>query len=325
MTQIALDKACDLCHNIFTILLTQQQSCSLLQVCILGEKLMGAIDFSNYSTNTIYYGGSEKKIGITVGDNRYMLKFRKKTAFGTRNNHISEYIGSRIFGLLGFDVQETYLGTYNGEEVVACRDFNVAGKQFVPFNDVGESTLEHDKERYQYSYEDIMKMLRDNSKLTNVEDTIAMFWRIYIVDAFLGNFDRHGANWGFMKENNTYTLAPIFDNGSCLFPNMTDMDDMMTVINSREETDKRVYSFPTSQIQLNGKKSSYYDVINSLSYDECNKALEYVHNRIDMNQIRNLVDNTPLINDVQRQFYKHMLDARYNAIIDASFRKLQVR
>ena len=41
---------------------------------------------------------------------------------------------------------------------------------FVPFDDVGESTLDQDKELYQYSYEDIMQMLRDNSKLTNVDE-----------------------------------------------------------------------------------------------------------------------------------------------------------
>ena len=34
------------------------------------------------------------------------------------------------------------------------------------------------------------------------------------MDALLGNFDRHGANWGFIKEDNKYTIAPIFDNGS---------------------------------------------------------------------------------------------------------------
>ena len=45
---------------------------------------------------------------------------------------------------------------------------------------------------------------------------------MYIVDAFLGNFDRHGANWGFLKKNNKYSLAPIFDNGSSLFPQMID-------------------------------------------------------------------------------------------------------
>ena len=57
-----------------------------------------------------------------------------------------EYIGSHIFAALGFQVQETYLGTYRNSQVVACRDFNVQGVQFVPFNDVGESTLDQDKE-----------------------------------------------------------------------------------------------------------------------------------------------------------------------------------
>ena len=46
------------------------------------------------------------------------------------------------------------------------------------------------------------------------------------MDALLGNFDRHGANWGFIKEDNKYTIAPIFDNGSCLFPNLVDEEEM---------------------------------------------------------------------------------------------------
>ena len=46
------------------------------------------------------------------------------------------------------------------------------------------------------------------------------------MDVVLGNFDRHGANWGFIKEDNKYTIAPIFDNGSCLFPNLVDEEEM---------------------------------------------------------------------------------------------------
>lgn len=42
-----------------------------------------------------------------------------------------------------------------------------------------------------------MQMLRDNSKLTNVEEMISAFWEVYIVDALLGNFDRHGCFRGF--------------------------------------------------------------------------------------------------------------------------------
>ena len=104
------------------------------------------MDFSNYEVSNTYFGGSEKKIGLIISGSEYMIKFQKQTEFGKRNNHISEYIGSHIFELLGFKVQETYLGTYKGEQVVACKNFIEDGYQFVPFNDVGESTLDQDKE-----------------------------------------------------------------------------------------------------------------------------------------------------------------------------------
>lgn len=281
------------------------------------------MDFSNYEKSGTYFGGSEKKIGLIISGREYMIKFQKQTPFGKRNNHISEFIGSHIFALLGFDVQETYLGTYKGEQVVACKSFIENGFQFVPFNDVGESTLDQDKEKYQYSYTDIMAMLRDNSKLTNVEQTIDAFWQLFIVDALLGNFDRHGANWGFLKKENRYSLAPIFDNGSSLFPNLTDEDEMERIISSEEETDKRIYTFPTSQIKLNEKKSSYYDVIHSLAFEECNKALVQIYKRISMEKIYELIDNDVLfITDLQKMFYKHILKNRFEKIIECSFEAL---
>ena len=195
----------------------------------------------------------------------------------------------------------------------------------MPFNDVGESTLDQDRERYQYDYEDIMQMLRANSKLTDVEETISSFWEVYILDALLGNFDRHGANWGFIKENNQYRMAPVFDNGSSLFPNLVDEDEMKSVMTSVDETDRRVYKFPTSQVKLNGKKSSYYEVIHSLEFPECNKALVNVYKRIDMKKVKKLVEETPLISETQKLFYLHMLEARYEKIIKASYDKLMER
>ena len=284
--------------------------------------MIEAIDFSEYELNGKYYGGSERKEGISVDGENYMIKFQKHTAFGKRNNHVSEFIGSHIFEICGFETHKTYLGYRHGEEVVACKDFNVQGKQFVPFNDVGESTLDQDKETYQYDYEDIMEMLRDNSKLTNVQETISMFWRIYIMDALLGNFDRHGANWGFLKEDNKYTIAPIFDNGSCLFPNLVDEAEMEEIMKSEVETDKRIYKFPTSQIKLNGRKSSYFEVINSLQFEECNEALRYVVAKLDMNKAEKLINETPLISGTQRLFYKHILTAIYDKILLSSFEKL---
>ena len=281
------------------------------------------MDYSIYEISNINYGGSERKIGIKIENEYYMIKFQKKTAFGKRNNHISEYLGSQIFNMLGVNAQETILGTFKDENVVVCKDFNIDGYQFVPFNDVGESTIEEDKEKYQYSYEDIMSLLLLNKKITNVEDVVSSFWEIYIIDALLGNFDRHGNNWGFLKKNNKYEMAPVFDNGSCLFPNMINEDEMIYIMNSKEETDKRVYSFPTSQIKLNGKKSSYYDVINSLVYKECNEALIKIFKRIKLKEIFNLIDDIKSISKVHKDFYKYMLNERYEKIIKESYNKLE--
>lgn len=284
---------------------------------------MELIDFSVYPSSDVQYGGSERKEAILVPNGggapcEYMLKFRKRTPFGLRNNHLSEYLGSRIFEALGYPAQTVFLGTRNGEEVVACKSFVREGEEFVPFNDVGESTLDEDKEAYQYDYADIMRMLADNSKLTHVEETISMFWEMFIVDALLGNFDRHGMNWGFIKRDNAYTLAPVFDNGSCLFPNLTSEDEMAAIVASPSETAKRVFSFPTSQIKLRGRKSSYYEVISSLEFPECNRALEEVMERIDMGRIQALVEELP-ISECHREFYLHMLRARHEGILQASY------
>ena len=278
-------------------------------------------DFSNFRLSNIRYGGSERKLGILINDEPYMLKFQKVTRFGKRNNHLSEFLGSHIFEILGFDVHETYLGTYKGEAVVACKDFVANGYEFVPFNDVGESTIETDKEKYQYTYKDIISLLKKNQKITNIDETISIFFGMYIVDALIGNFDRHGANWGFLKKDNKYQLAPIFDNGSCLFPQLVNEDEIKFILNDQKEINERIYRFPTSQIKLGEGKSSYFEVISSLKFEECNKALVKIYSKVDLNKINDLIDSLN-ITRVHKDFYKLMIEERFNKIIKYSYDKL---
>lgn len=283
---------------------------------------MSMIDFTKCKLSGRYYGGSEKKLGIIFNKEKYMLKFQKKTPFGFRYNTVSEYIGSHVYQMLGFNVQLTYLGTFKNDNVVACKDFVIDNFQFVPFNDVGESTIDIDKEKYQYSYEDILELLNANKKLTNVNETITSFFEMYIVDALLGNFDRHGANWGFLKKDNKYYLAPVFDNGSCLFPNLTNEDEMTLIMKDEKEINNRVYKFPTSQIKLNGNKSSYFEVISSLKFKEINAALIKIYPLIDLEKIFNLIDEIECISETHKQFYKLMLQNRYEKILKYSYDKL---
>lgn len=281
------------------------------------------MEFNVYKKSNIHYGGSEEKIGIIIENREYLVKFQKETETGRVNNHICEYIGSSIIGIIGEDVQNTTLGTYNGRNVVVCMDFKSKGDEFVPFNDVGDSSLERDRELYQYTYEDIIEILEENQKLTNVKETIGKFWDLYIIDALLGNFDRHGSNWGFIRKNGAYKMAPIFDNGSCLFPRICKDEQCSTIMNSIVELDKRTYKFPTSQIKLGTKKSSYFDVISSLEYEECNHALTRIYKKIDLNKINRFLDTVQDITVKQKEFYKLIIKYRYNKIIKYSYFKLE--
>lgn len=282
-------------------------------------------DYSRYADGSRYYSGAERKKSILISGKPYLVKFQKNSREGLRFNHVSEYLGSHIFSLLGIETQETFLGTYKGENVVVIQDFLGQDEVFVPFNEVGDSSLEYDKERYQYSYEDIIDMLRDNVKLTNVEQTIDLFWDMFIVDALIANFDRHGSNWGFIKKDNQYRLAPVFDNGSSLFPQLNTDEKIEAVLGSQEEIDIRIYKFPTSQVKYKGKKSSYYEIISSLAFEECNQALVRIVERVELDKIDKLIDSVENISEKRKEFYKTILKQRYEKILLTSYQELKKR
>ncbi|MCH5264423.1 MAG: HipA domain-containing protein [Lachnospiraceae bacterium] len=272
-------------------------------------------DFSRCVPSGRFYTGAERKLGIQYKGENYIIKFRKNSEAGQSCNHISEYLGCHIFETVGIETQETWLGIYRGEEVVVLKDFTSESETFVPFNDVGDSSLDIDRERVTYSYSDITAMLKENRKLTRVEETVDAFWDIYIMDAFLGNFDRHGSNWGFLKSQDRYRLAPVFDNGSCLFPKLANDEQCQGILRSQAEMEKRIYQFPTSQIRLDGQKSSYYEVIRSRRFPACDRALERMAERIDMEAVCSLVESIEQMSDVRKEFLITMLTMRYTRLI----------
>ena len=283
-------------------------------------------DFSVYKLDTdVFYSGAERKNQLIINGERYIMKFQKKSEVGLIYNHVSEFLGSHIFGLLGVDVQETELGTYNDENVVVVKNFCKEGEVLVHFNDVGESSLEEDKEMYQYTYDDIQKMLEENMKLTDVKETVERFWDMFIIDALNGNFDRHGGNWGFIKKDGKYRIAPVYDNGSSMYPKLNSDEKIKEVMNSEKEINDRIYKFPTSHIKIDGRKSYYYEVIGSLKYEECNKAIKRIVPEINFDKINTLIDGIVNIGDTRKAFYKTMYRLRYEKILKEAFDKLKSR
>lgn len=279
-------------------------------------------DYSKYEKTPVMFSGAEKKFEIIIDGHRYIVKFQKNSEVGLTYNYVSEYLGSHIFQSIGIPVQETFLGAYDGKNVVVMKNFLEPEDALVAFNGVGESSLERDKELYQYTYEDITAMLTENMKSTNVTETIERFWDMFIVDALIGNFDRHGGNWGFIKRDNKYRIAPVYDNGSSLYPKLNTDEKIAEVLASQEEIDKRIYQFPTSHIKVKNRKSSYFEVISSLQFEACNEALKRIVPRIDLERINRIIDEIEEISELRKTFYKTMLQQRYEKILMYSYRML---
>lgn len=65
---------------------------------------------------------------------------------------------------------------------------------------------------------------------------------MFIIEALIGNTDRHNENWRFLADNQTKEVefAPIYDCGSCLNP-MIDDNEMENFYPKKLKSDK-IYS-----------------------------------------------------------------------------------
>ena len=82
------------------------------------------------------------------------------------------------------------------------------------------------------------------------------------------------------------------------------------------------FNFPSPHF-LTNTKIKYFKFISSLENKDCNEALRKIVPKIDMDKINRIVDTTPFISDLQKEFYKTMLRERKERILDFSYQKLQ--
>lgn len=286
---------------------------------------MSIIDFTNLPRrNKMYAGANGSKISVIYDGQQYMLKFppmpTRNKDMSYSNSCFSEYLGCQIYESIGVPVQKTMLGTYmvKGKEkiVVACGDFTEPGVTLQDFASLKNQMIDSVRNGYGTELSDILYTFEEQSAVDRTAVT-ERFWDMFIVDALIGNWDRHNGNWGFLYDTRTdqMELAPVYDCGSSLYP-QADEKIMETVLSDENELNYRIFEIPTSAIMVNGKKVKYFDFISSLQNEDCNRALKRIVPRIDMNKIRKIIEETPFITDLQKRFYTTMLETRKNRILD---------
>lgn len=158
--------------------------------------------------NGSYLGNSEPKEGIQINGQNWIVKYSKH-AKGTNHVVLSEYIGSRVYALLGYDTQEVILGMRNGRLVAACRDFCEDGIQL--------RTMCALKNRYDKKLEEKINReahmpavkgktdlketqihLEYNPVLKKMDGLEKRFWESIVVDCLLCNGSRDDSDWGLL-------------------------------------------------------------------------------------------------------------------------------
>lgn len=290
------------------------------------------IDFTNLPTRKKAYGGANgSKLSVIYNNELYMLKLPmhalKNPNLSYTNSCTSEYLGCHIFNMLGIKAQETLLGEYEYhgkvKNVVACKDFTSPNTTIVDFASVKNQIIDSASNGYGTELFDILDTIQKQNAV-DPKELEEHFWNMFVIDAFIGNWDRHNGNWGFLynQETDEMKIAPIFDCGSSLFPQIDD-ELIKKVISSKAEMNARVYDMPTSAILVDGKRGNYHKMITSLKYRGCTDAVKRIAPRINLEDINILIDEVEQLTQLQKDFLKAILKLRKELILDATLKEIE--
>jgi hypothetical protein len=287
------------------------------------------IDFTEIVKNNpsfrAYGGVNGIKKGVLFKGNPYMLKIEYN---GKKNSILSEYISSKVYSMLDIPTQEVILGKiYDNEReklCVACKDFKEKDEYLYEFLNIKNSVLtENSSNGFSTELIEILEAI-DRQNFCPSDEVRKRFWTMFIVDAYLGNFNRHNGNWGFLVNEKTGTkqLAPIFDCASCLYPEFTD-EQLQDFLNPPNELDKGIYTFPKSVIKQNGKRINYHEFFQTTLNNDCLEAVKKIIPKIEKksDEIKDFINSIEVLTSVRKQFYIQILKMRREKILQPALKR----
>lgn len=299
------------------------------------------IDLSNCSWNErngTYGGMAGSKEGITYNNEYWLVKYPKSTKdmrvddISYTTSPLSEYIGSHIYEILGYNVHETILAYRSDKIVVACKDFckkegslreirtlkNVYNKEL---EEILDNSLHSTSSSHSVDLDELLIHLNKNPILANIEGIKERFWECVVIDGFINNNDRNNGNWGLIYENGEYNLAPIFDNGAAFYNKISDskIANRLTDIEKLESSATGIETI----YSRNGHKFRYKHIL-ELDNAELKEAIQKVVPKIKTHfeEIKDLIYSIPeeykgktIISPIRKEFYIKGMELRLEKLL----------
>ncbi len=271
-------------------------------------------------------------MGITYEGKDYLLKFpgnlkeqqMKNINLSYSNSPVCEYIGSKIYELVGLPVHHTILGTRNEKIVVACEDFLGDGDRLYEFDKIKVTFEPHfldsngnETNGVGVDLYEIMMTIQEHPFLKDISGVKEHFWNMFVMDALIGNTDRNNSNWGIiLRKDGLKEIAPVYDNGNCL-NNKWDDEKMQIVMNDTDKMEAEAYKARRCIFELHGKRVNPYHIMESMEYQECSEAIRRLTPKIgsSMNKIQEMIKEIPVISEIQKQFFTSIIEYRYENVL----------
>lgn len=285
------------------------------------------LDITNEQWFSNRFGGSEKKRTLVYDGKVYMVKFpdpsrsTKRTELSYINNQFSEHVGCAVFRILGIPAQNTFLATCidpmskKEKIVVACEIFGeTGGARLIEFSKVLLNDTDSNQKRA-VTIEAVMDVLDDERLISNRDSIKQYFWNMFVVDALIGNSDRHFDNWGLLESDaGEFSPAPVYDCGSSLSPLKSDAQKEGLLKND-SEFKQQEYNL-NSVYRMNGKRILYHEIFREPP-PHLRAAILRIVPRIQERaaEIDAFIDETEGLSDIAKEYMKKSIALRKEQIL----------
>ncbi|MGK5084478.1 HipA domain-containing protein [Bdellovibrionota bacterium FG-1] len=172
----------------------------------LSKKLLLSVQFKNVEASSSgWLGDFDKYTFKDQNGSEYLIKVGQDKA---KNLPEVEFLSNQISSILGVEVADFGLWTVDGKKAFATKDF-LKNNPKIPET----AGLIHFKRYFKtsgrWACEDILDLLKKQSSRSAHD--IRQFIRLTLVDALIGNTDRHAYNLAFIHEDSHLYLSPIYD------------------------------------------------------------------------------------------------------------------
>ncbi len=94
---------------------------------------------------------------------------------------------------------------------------------------------------------------------------------------------------------------------------------MADFIKDRDSLVKRVLDFPRAALRIGKNKVAYHEFLLSDVGAKARAVLGGIMRELDFAAIHRLIEDTPCISDVRREFYSQLIDVRREAILEPAY------